>query len=207
MKFAVLTLGAAGLVATEYYLYYTCLRNYTETLFKSTKLKDLKEYQDEVLIDTGSLRFLFKHKGGSTVVSSLLHDTYSTPRFSHILSLQYLSALCLAIGSAKSRPFQPFLTLCLLTSNLLVLYPELHSGLNLMRLAVMVSEGNEDVYANLNEVRFVQRMEEAASPVKTSEKVGLGVTLGICCYFSPILTVLALGGAYSYRYRDALARK
>lgn len=201
VKFAVVTVGAVGLVGGEYYLYYHCLRDYTAQFFRTTALADSAEYADEVLIDTGELRFVFKHRGGSTAVASVLRDTYENSRFTQALALQLLSAVCMAIGNAKQRPLQAAIAFGLLTSNLLFTYPPLNSGFNLLRLGVMVNEGNKEVYANLNETRLTQRLEETAPAVRAAEKVGLAATLAICGYCGPVLTLLVAGSAYAHWYR------
>lgn len=207
VKFAVVTMGAAAIAGGEYYLYYHCLRDYTAQLFRTTALADLAEYADEVLIDTGKLRFVFKHRGGSTAVASVLRDTFENSRFAQSLALQLLSAVCMAIGSAKQRPAQAVIAFGLLASNLLTTYPPLNSGFNLLRLGVMVNEGNKEVYANLNETRLTQRLEETVPAVRMAEKAGLVATLAICGFCGPVLTLLAAGSAYGYWYRPDLGRK
>ena len=207
VKFAVLTMGAGGLVAGEYYLYYHGLRDYTAQLFRTTALPDLAEYAEEVLIDTGTMRFLFKHQGGSTAAASVLRDTYDNSRFTQALALQLLSAVCMAIGNAKQRPLQAGIAFGLLTSNLMTTFPPLNSGFNLLRLGVMVNEGNKEVYENLNETRLTQRLEETAPVVRAAERVGGGITLAICGYCGPVLTLVTAGSAYWYWYRRDIGRK
>lgn len=190
-KFVRMATGALALCSTEYLLYYHVLPEYTRRKFMGTKLEDKPEYADEVLIDTGSTRFIIRHRGGSTAVASVLRDTYNHWRFFNILGVQFVSALSLCIGHVKQRPLFPLVCLGLITSNLMLVYPELHSCLGLLRLAHVVDQGNRHTWENLAEARYVQKSDQAASTeLRLLDFGGLYSSAALCFYCAPVLTAV-----------------
>ena len=71
--------------------------------------------------------------------------------------------------------------------------------MNLHRLASLCAEGNQEVWENLSEIRFLQRVEEMRSPLTHwGERLGLYSTTLFCMYLTPYLTSVTSGLIFIY---------
>ena len=197
-----MVIGGAAVCSAEYYLYYKELAAYTRRKFLSTQLPDLPEYQQERVIDTGSRRVVFPHTGGVKAVENVMSDTFNDSRFRRSLGLQFASVYSWALARLKTKRYTALISLGLLAGNSLYLYPTVITSLSLHHLADLVAQGDLRVWANLNEMRFVQRVREAISPeLRRSEQAGVAVTAALCMYCAPFVATLTTGVVWVYLSR------
>lgn len=201
-SFLGLVASGAALCSAEYYLYYKELAAYTRSKFFSSNLPDLPEYQQEVVIDTGSNKVVFPYKGGAKAVENALSDTFEDSRFRRCLGLQFGSVYSLALARLKKKRYTALVALGLLAGNCLLLYPTAINYLGLYHLASLVEQGDLRVWANVTEMRFVQRVREAMSvELRRSEQAGLVVITVLSVYSAPFLASFTSGVVWVYLTR------
>ncbi|CAG9334217.1 unnamed protein product [Blepharisma stoltei] len=183
---------AFGFGALENYLYYDFLPSLIKQNFKSTTLLDKPEYADQVLIVLDDHKFVFNHRGGSQAAESVIIDTFTNNKMMRrAIALQWICTVTCSIGFLKHRKrFGLFAGASILGCGLF-LCPILMSGFRLYFLSELVSENNEEVWENLNEARFAQRMEEFTSLWFLGPRfAGLGLVAISTAYFTPFLGFL-----------------
>ena len=198
-QFLSLLAGGGCACSLEYYLYYRYLPSATQKAFLSTPLPDKPEYGQEVVVSLGNNAFVFKHRGGTQAVRNVVRDTYDSSRFRRVLGLQFASMFATGLGLLKKKKAFATLAVAMSAANLIFGFPCIQSSVNLYRLAKLVEAGNEEVYENLSEIRFVQRIDESTSPLlRYSEQAGLGTTVLFGLYLAPFLTVFSAGIVWVY---------
>lgn len=182
-------LGVYALLLAEYLAYYHALPNLIKENFATTPLKDSPSLSEPVLIEEKEFKFVFKHRGGSTASQSVMYDTfYNNKRMLRAIALQWLSAYCFSVAVLKEKAKLPLLGLMFLMGNTMYTYPVVSSGLRLLYLSMEVKDGNAYVWENLNEFRYMQRMEEFFSPqFKYSRDVGQSLVAMCLMYSTPII--------------------
>jgi hypothetical protein len=101
------------------------------------------------------------------------------------------------VGLVKRKAFWYRSITVLVVGNSLFTAPALFSGLRLFSLSHEVRHGNQMIWENLNEARYVQRMDEMFSNVYTLPRnIGLAMILASMSYnsfMSGLLVFVALG--------------
>lgn len=106
-------------------------------------------------------------------------------------------ALGLAILKKKTR-LRPAVSVLAL-GNVLYLLPSLQTSVNLYELGTLVAEGNDEVWENLNEIRFVQRVDEARVPLlRWGELFGVAATAVSGFYLAPFVTTVIIAALMAY---------
>lgn len=182
-------LGVCTLLLGEYLAYYRVLPTFIKENFNKCQLPDPPKLSEPVLIEEKDFKFVFKHKGGSSAAHSVVYDTFdNNKRMLRSIALQWLSTYCFSVAVLKERAKLPLLGIMFLVGNGLYAYPAASSGLRLLYLSIEVSKGNQYVWENLNEFRYMQRMEEFFSPqFKYSRDVGQSCVALCLLYSTPII--------------------
>jgi len=188
-----------GFCTSEYLAYYKLLPFLIKKNFSETPLEDKPEYSEPVLIVQEDIKFVFNHKGGSQAADSLLVDTFSNNKlFRRALALQCLSFVSLAAGVAKQKPKITAAGLSMVLGNMLYSYPLVASGFRCLWLSQEVKLGNLEIWENLNEARYVQRMQEFFAPAfKYPRYLGISMVSVPVLYCTPFLSCLCYISIYS----------
>jgi hypothetical protein len=187
-------------IAIEYYGYSYFLYNTIRKNFSSTPLKDSGSLSEPVLILHKDKKFVFSHKGGPKAANSLMADSFKNNKlFPRAILFQLMTLMALSIGILKSKRYMiPFGGLSVI-GNICYGYPIAFSSINLFHLSQLVRDGNAEVWENLNEARYFQRLREIEEPQLVYSRLG-GIT-AICIsitYFTPFIG--ALLGTLVYKY-------
>ena len=150
-------------------------------------------------------KFVFAHRGGKAAAEAVLNDTFTNNRLMRrAIALQVFTTLSVGIGAVKGRTYLAPVAIISLLGNLCYEYPIVSSGVRLYLLSSMVRDGNIEVWENLNEARYVQRLEEMYSPeFKYPRKAGIYGTLACITYLTPALGLLI----YTFGYYFSLHKK
>jgi hypothetical protein len=159
-RLLLVNLGTACLATIEYLSYYYLFPSVIKANFASTELPDDPELAEPILLENESTKFVFKHRGGSKAVSSLVFDTFDNSRLmSRCVGSQLVSSFCLSYGLLSGVRHLQIPVCCLVLSNVCLLARPLLNAFDLHRLSVEVSRGQAYLYENLNEVRYVQMLK------------------------------------------------
>ena len=154
-----------GICAGEYLIYYHFLRNAVEQNFTNSPFKTSDLMKDQVVIVDGETTFAFKHRGGNPAAQSVVRDTFDNNRcFSRALVYQFFSTMAVTMAFVKQREKWMRMITWLVAGNVIHLIPVAISGSRLHNLSFEVKKGNMEVWENLNEYRYIQRMDEIFSP-------------------------------------------
>lgn len=183
----------------QHYAYYSVLYSFARENFLRTSLEEKPNLSEPVLIVHEDSKFVFAHRGGKTAVESVLNDTFTKNRqMRRAIVLQVLTVLSITIGVVKNRAYILPVAFTSIVGNIAYEYPIVASGVKLYHLSALVKEGNKEVWENLNEARYAQRLEEIYSPQYVySRMFGTYGTLSCIFYMTPILgCFITMTGAF-----------
>lgn len=182
----------AGIGALEVFGYYKVIKEAALGNFENTQLKEKPNLSQPVLIVHQDSKFVFAHRGGKTAVDAIMKDTFDNNKMiARAVVLQSLICLSISIGHAKSRMFIIPISIFGVICSICYSFPIFSSAVHLFKLSLLVREGNSEVWENLNEARYVQRLDEIFAPrYYYSRLLGMYGGLGIITYCAPFLGVL-----------------
>lgn len=198
-------LSVAAMGALEIYGYYWLFPKIIRSNFDNTKLPEKPNYSEPVLVIHEDEKFVFKHRGGKEASVSVINDTFTNSKLlKRAVTCQVLTSISLTIGYAKSRMYM--LPICMLgiMTNASLIYPIFHSAVNLLQLSRLVLNGDVNVWENLNEARYAQKVIEYFDPIDTyTRKFGMFGSLFVMIYCSPFLglSVALIGRIFSIHKR------
>lgn len=178
-----------GIGISQYFGYHKLLKAIVQDNFSKTKLQELPNLSEPVLVIQEDTKFVFAHRGGKMAVEAVVNDTFTNNKMiNRAIVLQCLTCISVSIGFAKSRTRIFSAAVLGLGTNMCYVFPILASSLGVYQLSRLVREGNKEVWENLNEARYVQRLDEIYSPqYKFPRLVGIYGTWVVILYCSPVL--------------------
>ena len=175
--------------AIEIYGYYWLFPKVIRSNFDNTQLPEKANYSEPVLVIHEDEKFVFKHRGGKEASISIVNDTFTNSKLlKRAVTCQVLTSISITIGYAKSRAYM--LPVCMLgiMTNISLIYPIFHSAVNLLQLSRLVANGDVNVWENLNEARYAQKLMEYFNPIDIYTKnFGMFGSLFVMIYCSPFL--------------------
>lgn len=205
-RIIVMNLGVLLVCATEYIGYFKVLPARIREQFRNVPLKNTAELANPVLVVHDELKFVFKHKGGSEAANSIVYDAFDNNRtMRRAMALHMISALSLSVGILKERSFFLTVTSLALLGNTLFAAHGIVSGLNVLKLSSLCLAGNEEVWSNLNEARYAQRLEEVyKTGNKLAKDIGFWLIVGGMLYNIPLLGSALLMSMLSLNWHKKL---
>lgn len=184
-----MNLGVLLMCTTEYVGYFKVLPAKIREQFRNVPLKNTAELANPVLVVHDELKFVFKHKGGSEAADSIVYDTFDNNKtMRRVIALHMISALSLSVGLLKERPFFLTATSLALLGNALFAIHGIVSGLNVLKLSSLCLAGDGEVWSNLNEARYAQRLDEVyKTGNKLAKNAGFWLIVGGMLYNVPLL--------------------
>ncbi|OMJ67357.1 hypothetical protein SteCoe_35503 [Stentor coeruleus] len=181
-----------GFGISEYFCYNKLFKNVILNNFNNTKLQELPNLSEPVLVIQEDTKFVFAHRGGKMAVEAVVNDTFTNNKMiNRSIVLQCLTCISVSIGFAKSRTGVLNVAIFGLITNLCYFFSIISSGMNVYSLSYLVKEGNSEVWENLNEARYVQRIEEFYNPmIKYSRILGIYGTWAVVLYCTPVLGII-----------------
>ena len=175
--------------ALELYGYYTLLPEVIMSNFNGTKLEEKPNLSKPVLVTSEEMKFVFAHRGGKAAVEAIMKDTFTNNKLMRrAVALQFLTFISVTIAAAKSRRFLVAVSIVAIFGNCCHTLYVASSGVRLYFLSASVFQGDKKIWENLNEARYVQRMEEIyGKPYFYARNIGFFAPLVCICYFTPLI--------------------